>query len=187
MAEEATKWYVLRITYGMGMKANIDMADSSISTYYPTRRVVRMKNGKRVKLKEPYIPNLIFARSTKDTLENFMLGTSKRAKYVHFYRNRLEGKTDNFKNPPLTISEEAMRSFRIICDSPKDDIRFARTSDVDFTANQWVQVTDGEFKGVVGRVTHWKNQKRIGVDLDGLFTVFTTYIPKAFLKPVTPP
>lgn len=187
MEEDIVKWYVLRVTYGMGTKANEDLRESNIETYYPTHRVVRQKNGRIVRPIVPYIPSLIFAQSDKKTLVEFMLGKCRNAKYVHFYRNRLESKTDDLKNPPLTITEKAMENFRIICDSSKDDIRFAKTSDVNFSENQWVKVIDGEFKGLTGRVTRWKNQKRIGVDVDGLFTVFSTYIPAYWLKPIPDP
>lgn len=185
---EPNKWYVLRVSYNQGQKAYKGLTAANIEAYMPMHHVVKVVRGRRRKLWVPYVPGLVFANSTQEVLEEFMHGSHESAKYVHFYRNRLEEKIENFMNPPLVVSNEAMTSFRTICDAPKDDIRFADTKDVNFKPNTWVEVIDGDFKGVKGRVTHWKNQTRVGVVIDGLFTVFTTYIPKPFLLLLpTPP
>lgn len=45
-----------------------------------------------------------------------------------------------------------------------------------------VRVTDGAFKGVVGKVAGWQGQQRVAVIVENLVTVVTAYIPKAFLE-----
>ncbi len=181
---EPTRWYVLRALYGKGADVYEDLKKLSLDAFFPTHRVVQRKNSVMVMNIEPYIPSLVFVRSQKSRLEEYMLSGHGPSRYVHFYRDRTKGKTDNFKNPPLVISDRDMDSFQIICGAPKDDIRIADSSQVNFKTGQWVRVTDGEFKGVIGRIAIWKNQTRIGVDIEGLFTVFTTYVPKAFIEPI---
>ena len=51
-----------------------------------------------------------------------------------------------------------------------------------FEKGQLVKVTDGVFKGVVGRVARWQGQQRVGVVVDDLVTVVTAYVPSAFLE-----
>ena len=50
---------------------------------------------------------------------------------------------------------------------------------------QLVKVTDGAFKGGIGRVARWQGQQRVGVVVDDLVTVVTAYIPSAFLENMT--
>ena len=51
-----------------------------------------------------------------------------------------------------------------------------------FKKGQMVRVTDGAFKGVIGRVARWQGQQRVGVVVDDLVTVVTAYVPSAFLE-----
>ena len=45
----------------------------------------------------------------------------------------------------------------------------------------YVRIIDGPFKGIEGRVTKITGQKRVIVELPGLCSVATAYIPKVFL------
>lgn len=53
-----------------------------------------------------------------------------------------------------------------------------------FRAGQVVRVIHGKFKGVIGTVARYQGQQRVGVVINGLLTVATAYIPKAFIVPV---
>ena len=53
-----------------------------------------------------------------------------------------------------------------------------------FEKGQLVRVTDGAFKGVIGRVARWQGQQRVGVVVDDLVTVVTAYIPSAFIESI---
>ena len=53
-----------------------------------------------------------------------------------------------------------------------------------FEKGQLVKVTDGAFKGVIGRVARWQGQQRVGVVVDDLVTVVTAYIPSAFIESI---
>lgn len=47
-----------------------------------------------------------------------------------------------------------------------------------------VRITDGKFKGVVGRVAKYKGQLRVGVVIEGMMTVATAYVPRGFLEKI---
>ena len=47
-----------------------------------------------------------------------------------------------------------------------------------------VRITDGKFKGVVGRVAKYKGQLRVGVVVEGMMTVATAYVPRGFLEKI---
>lgn len=54
-----------------------------------------------------------------------------------------------------------------------------------FEKGQLVRITDGAFKGVIGRVARWQGQQRVGVVVDDLITFCTAYVPSAFLENMT--
>lgn len=47
-----------------------------------------------------------------------------------------------------------------------------------------VEVTDGEFKGVRGKVARVAGQQRVVVEINGVCLVTTAYIPSAFIRKV---
>lgn len=53
-----------------------------------------------------------------------------------------------------------------------------------FEKSLLVKVTDGVFKGVIGRVARRQGQQRVGVVEDDLVTVVSAYIPSAFLEKI---
>ena len=75
-----------------------------------------------------------------------------------------------------------MESFRIICETKAEDVLLITGHVNKFESGQLVCITDGDFKGVVGKVVRYHGQQRVVVILDGLLTVATAYIPSAFLK-----
>ena len=47
-----------------------------------------------------------------------------------------------------------------------------------------VRVTDGTFKGVVGKVARYCGHQRVAIIIDGIVTIATTYIPSAYLEKI---
>lgn len=77
-----------------------------------------------------------------------------------------------------------MESLRIICEAEVEDILIASDNEIrmKFEEGQMVRITDGKFKGVVGRVAKYKGQLRVGVVIEGMMTVATAYVPRGFLE-----
>lgn len=77
-----------------------------------------------------------------------------------------------------------MNSLKIICAADSDDI-VASTEEVEkFKQGQKVRIIDGKFKGVMGMVARYHSQQRVGIVIDGLFTVCTAYVPSAFVESI---
>ena len=75
-----------------------------------------------------------------------------------------------------------MESFRIIVESQNQDI-IVKQSDVPrLIEGDLVVVTGGPFTGVEGIVMKHKHQKRVFVQLHGIGTYATAYVPAAWLK-----
>lgn len=77
-----------------------------------------------------------------------------------------------------------MDSLKIICASDADNTIVSLVEVPKFEKGQLVRVTDGAFKGVIGRVARWQGQQRVGVVVDELVTVVTAYVPSAFIESI---
>ena len=77
-----------------------------------------------------------------------------------------------------------MESLMIICAADDEDIIVSKMDIAKFHVGQLVRITNGSFVGVEGRVARFQGQQRVAVQIDGLFTIITAYIPKGFLESV---
>ena len=75
-----------------------------------------------------------------------------------------------------------MESLKISCAAEADNTIVSVGEVPKCEKGQLVRITDGAFKGVIGRVARWQGQQRVGVVVDDLVTVVTAYIPSAFLE-----
>ena len=58
------QWYVMRATYHREKKAYDYLVSKNIECYLPLRRVVKMVNGRRRFVLEPFLPNFLFVYTT---------------------------------------------------------------------------------------------------------------------------
>ena len=84
----------------------------------------------------------------------------------------------------MIVPDYQMDSLKIICAADADNTIVSLGEVPKFEKGQLVKVIDGVFRGVVGRVARWQGQQRVGVVVDDLVTMATTYIPSAFLQKI---
>lgn len=84
----------------------------------------------------------------------------------------------------MVIPHRQIESLQIICGAESDNTIVSLENVPKFEKGQLVRVTEGAFKGVIGRVARWQGQQRVGVVVDGLMTLCTAYVPSAFLEKV---
>lgn len=101
--------------------------------------------------------------------------------YLRFYyRHYHEG--SRIAKIPLIVPDREMDSLKIICESEADDILMIPEEVTKFKTGQLVRVTEGKFKGVIGRVARYQGQQRVAVTIEESFTIATAYLPSAFLQ-----
>ena len=83
---------------------------------------------------------------------------------------------------PLIVPDDQMKSLRIVCKADADDIVVSTDKIEKFQKGQIVRIIEGKFKGMVGIVARYQGQQRVGVVIDGLLTLATAYVPKAFIE-----
>lgn len=177
------KWYVLRIRYNHDKKAYEELRKAGIDTYFATTPDYKGTGDELVTQDKPLLPGFLFAHESKVNLEKFMHSRSPMAEYVWFYRNRTKARMSDGKHEPLTIKDEVMNSFIVICEARnKHSHVFSEEELKKITPGAYARVIGGYFKGVEGRIVKVNRKTCILVDVNGICYISTSYIPKPFLK-----
>ena len=180
--EDVPHWYALRTTYGREKKAYDYMTAKGITAFYPTIDTVKLINGKRKVVTESRLPNIFFAHGTEEQLKLFVYDNVNLPFLRFYYRHVHVGR--RIEKIPMIVPDYQMDSLKIICASDADNTIVSLVEVPKFEKGQLVRVTDGAFKGVIGRVARWQGQQRVGVVVDDLVTVVTAYIPSAFIESI---
>lgn len=180
--ENIPHWYALRTTYGREKKAYEYLIRKNIIAFYPTLKSIKVVDNKRIIVEESRIPNIFFAYGTEDKLKSFVYDNVNLPFLRFYYRHTHVG--NKIVNVPLVVPESQMNSLRIICAADSDDVVVSTEEIQRFKEGKKVRIIDGKFKGVVGTVSRYQSQQRVGIVIDGLLTVCTAYIPSAFIVPI---
>ena len=185
---ETRHWFPIRATYHRAQKVYnqlVAINDGSFEPYLPMQYMVEYDNGKKStperKIKEePLDKGLLFMRTTLGVFQGFVKNPSLVPGLTPYYNHF---NTNEFgKNEFLTVPNRQMESFRIIVESQNQDIIVKQSDVPQLIEGDLVVVTGGPFTGVEGIVMKYKHQKRVFVQLHGIGTYATAYIPSAFLE-----
>ena len=173
-------WYVFRASYGRSEKAADKMIEDGTYAYVARRYTFKFVNGKKKRVLEPIIPNLLFAYTTPEKAEEYVCGRSGLF-FLSYYYDHFK-QIERYKNPPLIIPNEEMENFIYATASHNEHILFVEPSKCHYKSGDVVRVTDGLFKGVVGRVARISGQQRVVLSISQVGLISTAYIPTAFIE-----
>lgn len=176
---ETEQWFVLRVSYGRAEKANDLLSAKGIETHLPLHTIYKEVDGKRKKQRVPMLPNFLFVRTTLSILES-LIKSSPDFHFITFYYDHFNTKS-NGKNPPLVVPANSMENFIKLTSIDDEHILLIDEINGTYKQGDFVHIIDGPFNGIEGRVTKITGQKRVIVELPGLCSVATAYVPKAFL------
>ena len=179
---ETEQWFVLRVSYGRAEKANEILKAKGIETHLPLHTVYKEVDGKRKKQRVPMLPNFLFVRTILSILES-LIKSSPDLSLITFYYDHFNKKTDG-KNPPLVVPKESMDNFIKLTSIDNEHILLIDEVNGTYKQGDYVRIIDGQFKGIEGRVTKITGQKRVIVELPGICSIATAYIPKGFIMPM---
>lgn len=177
---EGYEWYVFRASYGREEKASQLLEHLQVFTYIPRHTIyTRTKTGVKPLVKK-MMPNFVFAYLTASEARLFTRGPKTIDRrfeempqadqknilelntLISFYYNHFV-KGDDGMNPPLIIPYPQMREFFIATRLEKDVIPLETGT---FRVGEDVEVVEGEFKGLRGKVILVEtNKKRLKIQL----------------------
>ena len=173
-------WYVFRASYGREDRASDFIVEDGTFVYIAKRYTRKIVNGKRKKVLESLIPNLLFVYTTEEKAEEYTKDTPA-ISYLTYYYNHFE-KNEEQKNPPLVVPCKEMENFILATCKNSEHLRFVEESQCHYKGGETVKIIDGLFKGVEGKVARVSGQQRVIVTISKVGLVSTAYIPTAFIQ-----
>lgn len=182
------QWFVLRVSYGRVLKAKAFVEAKGLECYVPMRYEEVKKQGKKLIITEPLLPSFLFVHETAEQVGTLLyeikVSSDESRNILSYYFDHTAFCQDNPKhNPPLTIRDEAMNNFIRLTSIKNPHIIPVTSNNIQFKLGDNVVVTEGEFKGIHGRVARVAGQQRVVVELLEECFVATAYIPKNAMKP----
>ena len=181
------QWFVLRVSYGRIDKAKTFVEAKGFECYVPLQYKEVRKQGKKRIITEPLLPSFIFVHATAEQVEALLhdnkVATNESSPLLSYYFDHtihLQNNPD--RNPPLTICNEAMNNFINLTSLKNPHIIPITSNNIQFKLGDNVVVTEGEFKGIHGRVARIAGQQRVIVELFYGCLVATAYVPKEAIK-----
>ena len=181
------QWFVLKVSYGRIDIAKTFVEAKGLECYVPMRyKEVRTQGKKRI-ITTPLLPSLIFVHASAEQVEtllhdNKIVANESRALLSYYFNHTIHRQDTPDRNPPLTIRDEAMNNFIKLTSLKNPHIIPITSNNILFKLGDNVIVTEGEFKGVHGRVTRIAGQQRVVVELFDRCLVATAYVPKEAMR-----
>lgn len=181
------QWFVLRVSYGRIDKAKTFVEAKGLECYVPLRYKEVSKQGKKRIITEPLLPSLIFVHASAEQVEtllhdNKVVANESRPLLSYYFDHTIHLQNNPDRNPPLTIRDEAMNNFIRLTSIKNPHIIPVTSNNIQFKLGDNVVVTEGEFKGIHGRVARIAGQQRVIVELFDGCLVATAYVPKEVMR-----
>ena len=181
------QWFVLRVSYGRIDKAKTYVEAKGLECYVPLQYKEVRKQGKKRILTTPLLPSLIFVHAAAEQVEallhdNKVVANESRALLSYYFNHTIHLQDNPNRNPPLIIGDEAMNNFIRLTSIKNPHIIHVTSKNIQLKLGDMVVVTEGEFKGVHGRVARIAGQQRVIVELFDGCLVATAYVPKEAMR-----
>ena len=181
------QWFVLRVSYGRIDKAKTYVEAKGLECYVPLQYKEVRKQGKKRIITKPLLPSFFFVHATAEQVEtllhdNKVVANDSRPLLSYYFDHTIHLQDNPNRNPPLTIRDEAMNNFIRLTSVKNPHIIHVTSNNIQFKLGDNVIVTEGEFKGVHGRVARIAGQQRVIVELFDGCLVATAYVPKEAMK-----
>lgn len=152
-----------------------ELKGNPMEYYAPfVRETFTNRQNKQVVVEKPFIPSLFFFRSSKRQAQGL---ESLLSSFVRLYRHLHQGMIQ-----PLAIPPKQMEMFIRATRFADESIDFYEDGAFQLKKGYKVRVIDGKFKGLEGEIKRIDGDHRLVVSLEGICTIVTAHIPRAYLE-----
>lgn len=192
------EWFVMRATYNRAEKA-VEVINAACSraddvegqhikafafTPLETKRVFEGEQRKYVRV--ACMPNMLFVLASRQVAELFTHRSDSRwaMAYVDFAYDHTQ-KNEHGRDRIMRVPHRQMINFLRVMEVDNPQAFMLRDEQCTFRPGGYVRIINGLFEGAIGRVARIQQQTRVVVTIEGLLSYATSYIPKAFMQPLT--
>lgn len=181
------RWYILSSPSADTIKLGELMQSKGLRVFVPTEYRAMTIGQDKVWQQVPSRPDLLFVYGTYDNIHNIIKNTT--TQFVHqsdvIQHLPLTAHRSSLTAPdtPITVPEEDMDNLIRLVNVGMPQSYSVTDSEIHYRPGVPVRITDGPFKGVIGRVARIHTQTRVVVSIPGVISYATTYIPKHQMEP----
>lgn len=172
---ESLEWFAMSAPYRNEMKAKTFLESKGVECYLPCQyKIVTDRYGRKRRKLQPIISNLLFARTTRDYLQEIKTG-------VHYLQYRT--RPLNGRNVPITVPERQMQQFIAVCETHNENLIYLLPEEINLSRGTQVRIIGGAFDGVEGTFVKVRGArtKRVVVQIDGI-AVATAEIEPQYIE-----
>ena len=167
-------WFALRATYSRELKVRDSLIQRGVKAFVPMIWRKIEAGGKVEKKLVPAVSSLCFVYWTKPEIDAYIRSFGD-TRPVNYYWDRTTGR-------PLTIPDKAMEDFIAVASTMDPDLIYLTEVSDKLREGQTVEVTQGPFKGITGKIVRIKKNRRVLVELPGFLAVTTNYVKPEDIK-----
>lgn len=170
---ELCYWYVLKTIFSRETKVKQLLEKKNIKTFIPMQYKIRQKEGKKIKVLEPAIRDLIFVYAQKTDIEQFKKELSINYGFEAYFLTRKNG----LKRVIETVPEKQMHDFITVANQMQGNALYFHPEELELNKGTKVRVIGGYFDGIEGVLLKVKGKrcKRIIIEIPGV-AIATSYI-----------
>ena len=174
------QWFAIRVTYSRELTVKAYFEASSIECFVPMRYTLKIQRGKKRRVLEPVIHNLLFVHISKTELDRIKTTMGIRLPIRYMMQ------TDNGKRIPIVVPDDQMRHFMAVTATYDEQLLYLDPAEINFQQGDLVRITQGIFTGVVGRFLRIKGgrSRRGVVSVQGVMAVATAALPASFVEKI---
>ena len=170
------EWFVLRVTYNRTQKAHGIISTYDVQSYMPMHYVIKKEIGKKKRILQPLLPNLLFVYTTREQANELVKKRIDEPSFIKYYLDKTKPLESNGKHPPLKISFNSMINFIKVTSTDSEHVRIVTEQQCNYKSGDIVRIIEGAFKGEEGKIARIAGQQRVGVEIEGLCLVATAYM-----------
>lgn len=169
-------WFAMRATYRRELSIQEALDASSVQSYIPMQyKLKSTRNGKRVRVLEPVLHNLIFVHCSKSFIQEF----KTKVPYLQYMTKREDG-----KNIPIVVPDAQMNDFISVTSNHDDSLIYLKPEELNVTKGTKVRVHGGAFDGIEGLFVkvEGKRNKRVVIEIQNVISVALATISSNFIE-----
>ena len=169
----------MRVTYGREMSVKKHLDEDGVENFIPMKYEIVERKGERVRELVPAVANLVFIRSTEETINamKHFNSTYTPLRYI------MHDSTYDSLHEIMTISDAAMDNFMKVAQTPSDQVFYLEPGEyINNHIGKRVTITAGPFAGVQGIIKRIKRNKHVVVQLDGIIAAAIDFVTNEILS-----
>lgn len=163
-------WFAVSSPFHKEFEAKKLLDSKGIENFIPMcYRVIKKRDGRKVRELVPAIHNLIFVHTTRDIIQE----TKKGISYMQYLTRR-----DGTRNIPITVPTQEMNQFIAVTKNCNEELLYLEPEEINLTKGTHVRILGGPFDGVEGIFVKVKGirSKRVVILLPEVTAVATAEI-----------